>query len=168
VTLNLVLRIVGLATAITMLCLAGTIPHVALIATFLGGFALHYSADLSGDDLFRDEPLGVAITRHVGFGAAVALGLAGGFAGFSTEGLVWSFIGSLATHLTGDALSVRNKIMAFDVEEYLKLPAFLQFVGLMVAAGALFLSGAGHGAKIVGFLGLGFSLAGFVYEKIYQ
>src|SRR5437660_734993 len=99
-TLNLVLRIVGLAAAITMLCLAGHIPHAALVAAFLAGFATHYAADLEGDKFFTDEPLGVQITRHTGFAAAIVLGTVGLLSDFSTAGLVWSFIGSLATHLT--------------------------------------------------------------------
>ncbi len=62
--------------------------------------------------------------------------------------------------------------MAFDIEKFVKLPAFLVFVGIALAAVMLYLIDAqgvtAHIAKGVGVVGLFVALAGFVYDKIYQ
>jgi hypothetical protein len=62
--------------------------------------------------------------------------------------------------------------MSFDIEKFVKLPAFLVFVGIALAAVMFYLIDAhgfvGHVAKGVGVVGLFVALAGFVYEKIYN
>lgn len=57
--------------------------------------------------------------------------------------------------------------MSFNISEYVKLPAFLQFVGLMLAFGGLLALGHWFG-KPLAFVGLGINGAGFLYDKIYQ
>ena len=54
----------------------------------------------------------------------------------------------------------------FNLEKYVKLAPWLQFVGLMLAlAGQLSLS---HWfGKPLAFFGVGVSFAGFIYHKIY-
>jgi hypothetical protein len=53
-----------------------------------------------------------------------------------------------------------------SIDQYVKLPAWLQFVGLMLAFGGLIFID--HpGAKLVAYVGLGISAAGFAYDKIY-
>ncbi len=52
------------------------------------------------------------------------------------------------------------------LSEYVKLPAFLQFVGYMGIAGALLVVNGWFG-KTIGFISLGVSLAGFLYAKLY-
>jgi hypothetical protein len=53
-----------------------------------------------------------------------------------------------------------------SVDKYIKIKPWLQFVGYMLAFGGLvFIE---HPiAKVVAFLGLGVSMAGYLYEKIY-
>jgi len=48
------------------------------------------------------------------------------------------------------------------IDQYVKLPAWLQFVGYMLIAGGLILK---H--PLVSFAGLGISMAGWLYDKIY-
>lgn len=150
-----------------MLFFSGVAPHVVLLLTFLAAFTLHYVSDLEGDDFFLDEPLGVAITRHTGFAGAIATGIASALTHASTEATVWGFSLSLVTHLTGDALSVKDKIMSFDINNFVKLPAFMQFVGMFSAA--IVVGTSGHAvSKLFGFLALGLAFAGYLYDKIYQ
>ena len=54
----------------------------------------------------------------------------------------------------------------FDLEKYVKIAPWLQFVGLMVVVGGL-LSLSHWVGKPLAFLGVGVSLAGFVYREIY-
>ena len=62
--------------------------------------------------------------------------------------------------------------MAFDIEKFVKLPAFLVFVGIALAAVMLYIIDAhgfaGHVAKGVAVVGLFVALAGFVYNQIYN
>jgi hypothetical protein len=61
--------------------------------------------------------------------------------------------------------------MPFDINKFVKLPSFLVFVGIELAAVMFYLVDAhgivGHLAKGVGVVGLFIALAGFVYDKIY-
>ena len=52
------------------------------------------------------------------------------------------------------------------VDRYIKIAPWLQFVGLMLAFGGLIFIDHNH-AKLVAYVGLGVSTAGFVYDKIY-
>jgi len=62
--------------------------------------------------------------------------------------------------------------MPFDINKFVKLPAFLQFVGTFLVVGMLMLIHAAgfvaSAAKVVAFLSLGVAFAGFLYDKIYQ
>ncbi len=49
------------------------------------------------------------------------------------------------------------------IDQYVKLPAWLQFVGYMLAFGGLVVK---H--PVITYVGLGVSMAGWLYEKIYQ
>lgn len=56
------------------------------------------------------------------------------------------------------------------IEQFVKLPAFLVFFGIALAAVMLYIvktSGFGHVAKGIAVVGLFVALAGFVYDKIY-
>jgi hypothetical protein len=59
----------------------------------------------------------------------------------------------------------------FDIEKFVKLPAFLQFVGMFLVLGMLLVLDAhgvaGHVAKFVAFISLGVAFAGFLYDKLY-
>jgi hypothetical protein len=58
--------------------------------------------------------------------------------------------------------------MSFNIDKFVKLPAWLQFVGLMLAfGGLLFINDYPDPAKLVTYLGLGVSSAGFAYTLIY-
>ena len=52
------------------------------------------------------------------------------------------------------------------VDKYIKIAPWLQFVGLMLAFGGLVFIDHNH-AKLVAYIGLGVSMAGFAYDKIY-
>jgi hypothetical protein len=55
----------------------------------------------------------------------------------------------------------------FDtIDKYVKLGPWLQFVGLMLAFGGLIFIDHSF-AKLVAYVGLGVSAAGFVYDRIY-
>jgi len=54
-----------------------------------------------------------------------------------------------------------------SIDKYVRLPAWLQFVGLMLAFGGLIFIGDHHFAKVVAYTGLGVSSAGFAYNLIY-
>lgn len=56
--------------------------------------------------------------------------------------------------------------MALNIEEYVKPAPWLQFVGIMLAFGGLLALSHWYG-KPLAFLGLGVSMAGFVYNQIY-
>jgi hypothetical protein len=62
--------------------------------------------------------------------------------------------------------------MPFDINKFVKLPAFLQFVGMFLVIGMLLLIHASgflaSTAKVVAFIALGIAFAGFLYDKIYQ
>jgi len=62
--------------------------------------------------------------------------------------------------------------MSFNIEKFVKLPAFLVFVGIALAAVMLYLIPAAgfvaHVAKGVAVVGLFVAFAGFVYDQIYQ
>lgn len=131
--MNLALRIIGLLAAIAALSFAGLSPLIVLILAFVAMFSVHYTADLIGDDLFQDESTGVAITRHAGFAAAIVFAIVGGFGLLPKWALVVGFISSLATHLVGDVLSLKEKLMAFDLNKSLVLYPFLGWMGLKIA-----------------------------------
>ena len=52
------------------------------------------------------------------------------------------------------------------IDKYIKIKPWLQFVGYMLAFGGLILIDHPH-AKLVAFVGLGVSMAGFLYDVIY-
>lgn len=56
--------------------------------------------------------------------------------------------------------------MSFNISNYVKLPAFLQFVGLMLAIGGLLALNHAIG-KPLAYVGIGISFAGFIYNRIY-
>ena len=56
--------------------------------------------------------------------------------------------------------------MAFNIDNYVKLPPWLQFVGYMLIAGGLIFLSHKFGL-LVAYLGLGISFAGFCYDLIY-
>lgn len=97
-------------------------------------------------------------------------------AGFIAAGLAlaihaphWTFVVAFAVHLAGDLLLVREEglpKMAFNIENYVKIAPWLQFVGLMLAVGGLI--GAHHWFGVpLAYVGIGVSFAGFIYDKIY-
>ena len=59
--------------------------------------------------------------------------------------------------------------MAFlaKIEEYVKLPAFLQFLGFMGGVATVFFGTRGF-YRGLGFVSLGLFLAGKLYDKIYK
>lgn len=56
--------------------------------------------------------------------------------------------------------------MSFNILNYVKLPAWLQFVGLMLAVGGLLAIHRWFGVPLA-YVGIGVSFAGFIYDKIY-
>jgi hypothetical protein len=52
------------------------------------------------------------------------------------------------------------------IDQYIKIAPWLQFVGLMLAFGGLIYVSHPVG-KMIAYVGLGISSAGFAYEKIY-
>jgi hypothetical protein len=81
----------------------------------------------------------------------------------------WMFITAFAIHFAGDMLFLSKEglpQMPFNIDNYVKLAPWLQFVGLMLAFGGLLALGHWFG-KPLAFVGLGVSMAGFVYDKIY-
>jgi hypothetical protein len=54
----------------------------------------------------------------------------------------------------------------FDLEKYVKLAPWLQFVGYMLALGGLLALRHWFGVPLA-YVGIGVSFAGFVYDKIY-
>jgi len=60
----------------------------------------------------------------------------------------------------------RDSFMAFNIDNYVKLPPWLQFVGYMLIAGGLIFLSHKFGL-LVAYLGLGISFAGFCYDLIY-
>ncbi len=54
------------------------------------------------------------------------------------------------------------------IDQYIKIKPWLQFVGLMIALGGLvFITDYPHAAKLIAYVGLGVSSAGFAYDLIY-
>ena len=53
-----------------------------------------------------------------------------------------------------------------SIDKYVKLKPWLQFVGYMLIAGALIFISRPH-ALLVAYLGLGISMAGYLYDKLY-
>jgi hypothetical protein len=53
-----------------------------------------------------------------------------------------------------------------SLDKYIKIRPWLQFVGYMLAFGGLVFIGLPF-AKIVAYVGLGVSMAGFLYDMIY-
>jgi hypothetical protein len=148
--MNLALRIIGLAAAGVVLCCGAVIPQVLWVSLFLGSFTLHFGADLAGDDLFLDEPLGVALTRWFGYSLAAGITVASYLSQISLEALVLFFIASLGIHLTGDALSVAKDKFNMDFLSGFVLYNFLGWFGLAGAELTLVLSNAGKVAKGIG------------------
>ena len=56
--------------------------------------------------------------------------------------------------------------MSFNIDNYIKIKPWLQFVGLMLAFGGLVFIDHSY-AKLVAYVGLGVSSAGFAYDLIY-
>ena len=56
--------------------------------------------------------------------------------------------------------------MSFNIDNYIKIKPWLQFVGLMLAFGGLVFIDHSY-AKLVVYVGLGVSSAGFAYDLIY-
>lgn len=54
-----------------------------------------------------------------------------------------------------------------SIDKDIKIAPWLQFVGLMLAFGGLIFIGEYHAAKLVAYVGLGVSSAGFAYNLIY-
>ncbi len=85
--------------------------------------------------------------------------------------IAMAFAIAFAIHFAGDMIFLRQEGLPkvkFNIEQYVILAPWLQFVGLMLAFGGLaFIVDYPHLAKFVLFGGLGVSAAGFVYEKIY-
>ncbi len=53
------------------------------------------------------------------------------------------------------------------IDEYVKLPNFLQFVGVLGMVATVYF-GAHSGYRLLGFVSLGVFLAGKLYNKIYR
>lgn len=56
--------------------------------------------------------------------------------------------------------------MSFNIENYVKVAPWLQFVGNMLAFGGLLALSHWYG-KPLAYVGLGVSMAGFCYDRIY-
>ena len=72
--------------------------------------------------------------------------------------------------MAGDMLFLKQEglpQMPFNIENYVKLAPWLQFVGLMLAVGGLIGSHHWFGVPLA-YVGIGVSFAGFVYDKIYR
>lgn len=81
----------------------------------------------------------------------------------------FAFVLAFAVHLAGDLIFVREEglpKMAFNIENYVKLAPWLQFVGLMLAVGGLLALRHWFGVPLA-YVGVGVSFAGFIYDKIY-
>jgi len=81
-----------------------------------------------------------------------------------------AFAIAFAIHFAGDMIFLRQEGLPkvkFNIEEYIYIAPWLQFVGLMLAFGGLL--GLRHWFGIpMAYIGLGVSAVGFVYEKIYK
>lgn len=168
---NLILRATGLIAAITVLCVAGHLPLLVFVALFLAAFSVHFGADLEGDMFFTDEPLGVAITRYAGYIASYGFGSAALYAHLPLRFYVLGFIGSLFTHLVGDALSVKEIVKSFmdSINQNFVLYQFLGWAGLMGIFIALALSDAGLVAKSIGLIAGAISATGsYASYRIYR
>jgi hypothetical protein len=53
------------------------------------------------------------------------------------------------------------------IQEYVKLPAFLQFLGFMGGVATVYFGTRGF-HRILGFVSLGLFLAGKLYDRLYQ
>jgi len=108
----------------------------------------------------------VILTLQIG-GFAAAIGLLAVW----HSPIAMAFAIAFAIHFAGDMIFLRQEGLPkvkFNIEQYVKIAPWLQFVGLMLAFGGLiFVVDYPHLAKLVAFTGLGVSTAGFVYEKIY-
>lgn len=113
----------------------------------------------------------IVALQIAGFAAAAALLV---YFGRSSAQWPW-FLAAFAVHTVGDALFLAKEgfpvpFKLSNIEQFVKLPAFLVFVGIALAAVFLYFvktSGFGHFAKGVAIVGLFVALAGFVYDKIY-
>lgn len=56
--------------------------------------------------------------------------------------------------------------MPFNIDKLVKLPPFIQFVGLMLVLGGLIAVRHWFGVPLA-YVGAGVSFAGFIYDKIY-
>jgi hypothetical protein len=106
-----------------------------------------------------------------GFAAAVAC-----FIAIRRSAVWFAFLASFGVHFAGDVLFLLKEGLPMpfslsNLDKFVKLPAFLVFFGIALAAVCLYLVDAhgfgGHLAKGVAVLGLFIALAGFVYDKIY-
>jgi hypothetical protein len=99
-------------------------------------------------------------------------GFVGAVAAWTLRQPPW-YLAFFIIHFIGDILFVLAgglPTMSFldNLDRYVKLKQFIQFVGLMGLGGTLFLSHASFPVKLLGFVAFGLSMAGFVYDLIYQ
>jgi len=99
----------------------------------------------------------------------------GGFAGSLALLAAWhspiamAFVTAFAVHFAGDMIFLRQEGLPqikFNLEQYVKIAPWLQFVGLMLAFGGLVALRHWFGVPLA-YVGLGVSAVGFVYDKIY-
>lgn len=79
------------------------------------------------------------------------------------------FAAAFAVHFAGDMLFLEKEglpQMPFNIDNYVKLAPWLQFVGLVLVFGGLIAVHHWFGVPIA-YLGAGVSFAGFIYDKIY-
>lgn len=145
---NVLLRVIGILATLAGLFAFHHLALWAFILVFLGGFVVHFTADITGDDLFLDEPVYVAALREAGFVAAIIFGTLQAFIAIPYL-LVWLWL-SVGTHLVGDALSVKKEIMAFNFQGLLdKITGrSVRFIGLVLAIVAAALL---HTHAVIGF-----------------
>jgi len=100
--------------------------------------------------------------QAAGFAAAAIL--------LCTHAPRWMFAAAFGVHPAGDLLFLSSKgriyLMALNIEKYVKLAPWLQFVGVMLAFGGLLALSHWYG-KPLAYAGLGVNMAGFVYDRIY-
>jgi hypothetical protein len=81
----------------------------------------------------------------------------------------WLFVVSFGVHLVGDLLFLSVEglpKMAFNIDNYIKIAPWLQFVGLALAVGGLLAHAHWVGVPMA-YVGIFVSFAGFIYDKIY-
>lgn len=75
---------------------------------------------------------------------------------------------AMGIHFASDVVFItENTTLSFNIDNYLKLPAWLTFVGLAICVITLDVSHAHTLTKAIGSVGAFISLAGQLYDKIY-